>query len=315
MALVSILISALTTGFSCAIMSFDLDVSPEKRKLDPQFYGYIPNSAKRSLIFCLMLMNSALLLLIRSISAALLALVSKSYFVYYMSGDMALYLLWRLARNDLHSWLPVGGPTGIFVSVMYRIVVKTIADFTGVIHMRSPQEVGGFYWTFSMFSALIASLVSVWVYFNSDEGKGDDAFNEGKTWTLVGALTAGWMVCFALFLLVMKKEYRHTFFSLKTSKEATIERFSSDNEAIKAEIFKKNPKQWRAIRPKVKEWVAANWWRWNEEKPEWMTASWMGKVPEDFIPSEQLTGFRALLKTKRNSSRAATRAVQVNPVN
>ena len=76
MALGSIIMSACTTGFTAATISFDIDVSPEYRRQEPEFYGYIPDSAgRRTAIFFCMIMNGALLLLLRSLSTALLLMV------------------------------------------------------------------------------------------------------------------------------------------------------------------------------------------------------------------------------------------------
>jgi len=44
-----------------------------------------------------------------------------------------------------------------------------------------------------------------------------------------------------------------------------------------------NKKQWRAIREDVKEWVQANWFRWNEEKTEWFDLAWQSNVPKEWI--------------------------------
>jgi hypothetical protein len=75
-ALGSIVMSACTTGFTAATISFDFDVSPQRRRDEPAFYGYIPDSAgRRTAIFFCMIMNGALLLLLRSLSTALLLLV------------------------------------------------------------------------------------------------------------------------------------------------------------------------------------------------------------------------------------------------
>jgi hypothetical protein len=75
-ALASIIVSACTTGFTAATISFDFDVNPVYRRTDPTFYGYIPDSAGgRTAIFFCMIMNGALLLLLRSFSTALLAIV------------------------------------------------------------------------------------------------------------------------------------------------------------------------------------------------------------------------------------------------
>jgi hypothetical protein len=73
----SIIISACTAGFTAAIISFDFDVNPQRRRDEPGFYGYIPDSAgRRTAIFFCMIMNGALLLLLRSFSTALLATVN-----------------------------------------------------------------------------------------------------------------------------------------------------------------------------------------------------------------------------------------------
>ncbi|GMI41293.1 hypothetical protein TeGR_g7447 [Tetraparma gracilis] len=75
-ALASIIVSACTTGFTAATISFDFDVGPQRRRDEPDFYGYIPDSAgRRTAIFFCMIMNGALLLLLRSVSTALLVVV------------------------------------------------------------------------------------------------------------------------------------------------------------------------------------------------------------------------------------------------
>ena len=110
----SIVISALTTGYSSACISFDFDVDPKKRRDEPDFYvsrarrgssvhsftntkssqGYFPDAAlPRTVTFGCMIVNGAILLLLRSFGAAMLIIANKNYFIAYMAGDMALYLL------------------------------------------------------------------------------------------------------------------------------------------------------------------------------------------------------------------------------
>jgi len=79
-AVASVLVSALSTGYSSGIVSFDYDTDPVKRKETPDFYGYIPDEGfARSLLLVCMTLNSALLLLVRAFSAAMLMLVKKRY--------------------------------------------------------------------------------------------------------------------------------------------------------------------------------------------------------------------------------------------
>ena len=70
-ALVSIIVSALTTGFASAMIAFDYDVDFAHRKLQPRMYGYIPGERerikrggasrrkkkKKNLIFCFFFRN------------------------------------------------------------------------------------------------------------------------------------------------------------------------------------------------------------------------------------------------------------------
>jgi hypothetical protein len=166
-----------------------------------------------------MVLNSALLLLLRSIGAALLMLADTKIFVAYMAGDHLLYLLQKLARGDFLYWMPVEGAGGLAVSLLLRVIVKTLTDFTGVLQFRGAGEMGGLMWLWTMFLALVAPWVAVPVYFgtlasnstnstaveivlditNSTtdalELEESDAWEpkEADAWRLLGGLTAGWV--------------------------------------------------------------------------------------------------------------------------
>ena len=255
------------------------------------------------MIFGCMILNSTLLLLIRSFSAAILMLVKKRYFAAYMAGDMALYLLQKVGRGDFHYSIPIYGAFGLFISLLLRVIVKMITDFTGLIQMRHPGEVGGLYWTTNAFLALLASFVCVWV------GNGG-----AKEWELVGAASGLWILTFAFFLLLMKKEYRRTFFNSATGKEQLMDRFKVDDDAIKASVLKNNKKMWRGIRGEAKTWVLNNWWRWQEEKPKWMTESWLAKLPDDFVPDDEDQA-KLEVNRKKGSATKAIDAARITPVN
>ena len=294
-AVTSVVISALTTGFASGTISYDYDTDPENRKKSPDFYGYIPDEGiARLLLLVFMTLNGALLLVVRAFSAALLMLVNKRYLAIYMAGDMALYLLQKVARGDFHYWVPVDGVGGLCMSLVVRVMVKTIVDFTGVIQFRGDAELGGLYWTVNMLLALLASFGSVFVYYADNEEevaliKTDDdsaAFEieERVAWTLVGSLSGGWVVVFGVFLLLMKKEYRLTFVTTTTGKARTMDYFvKGANDELKSKVMENNKAQWQTIREDVKEWVQANWWRWKEEKPDWFDLAWQSKVPEEWI--------------------------------
>ncbi|GMI35859.1 hypothetical protein TeGR_g6190, partial [Tetraparma gracilis] len=228
----SIVVSALTTGMASASISYDFDSDPGNRLLLPKFYGYLPDDGnERTVMYVCMVLNSALLLVFRSIGAALLMLADTKIFVAYMAGDHLLYLLQKLVRGDFLHWMPIEGVGGLAWSLIMRVAVKTITDFTGVIQFRGAGEMGGIMWLWSMCLALVAPWVAVPVYFGrlddnstsgTDEEEGGETsrdFETSDAWRLLGCLTAGWMCACAAFLALMRKTHRSTFWSMETGNE------------------------------------------------------------------------------------------------
>ena len=122
-------------------------------------------------------------------------------------------------------------------------------------------------------------------------------------WALVGAMSGAWVLTFGLFLLVMKKEYRRTFIGTLTGGQQTTERFIlAVDDSVTALVMEKNKKLWRAIRDDVKEWVREGWWRWEADRPEWFTESWIAKVPADMIPSEAKKAAQGICASARRRS-------------
>jgi hypothetical protein len=131
-------------------------VSPQRRRDEPGFYGYIPDAASsRTLIFGCMIINGALLLLARSVSTALLAVLGSQYVAAYYLSDMAMYFIYKALRRDLWHWVPLKGAIGVVETVIERIMVKILVDFTGVIQFRGAAEMGGCFFTFNMVRASI----------------------------------------------------------------------------------------------------------------------------------------------------------------
>ena len=127
-------------------------------------------------------------------------------------------------------------------------------------------------------------------------------------------------VVWAVLLLLMKKRYRRTFFGTTSGKQLTMDYFlRGEGDETKAVLLASNKKQWAGIRDLVKEWVREGWWRWEANRPEWFTESWIAKVPPDMIPSEAKQAAKDIrANARRRSSLGAlvvakeeeTRAVQ-----
>ena len=150
-AFVSIGICALTTGFTSAMITFDMDVSVSERKNQPNFFGFIPDDhAKRGSCFFLMMIISTFHNLSRSIGLALLAASGWKTAVYFVGGEIFVYLAFKIARRDFLYWIPIEGAAGAFISLIERMIAKVIVDFSGCMQFRHPCELGGLAFSLSM---------------------------------------------------------------------------------------------------------------------------------------------------------------------
>ena len=144
----SLLISALSTGYSSATITWDFDTGNQRRRDDPEFYGMIPDGIRGNVVFLCMTLNSALLLLVRSLSYAMLMLVNPAYVLFYALGDTAFFFLQKAARGDLEYFANVDGVVGaVFFDFLLPFIVKTIVDFTGLVQFRAAGILGGAYWS------------------------------------------------------------------------------------------------------------------------------------------------------------------------
>ena len=253
-----------------------------------------------------MIMKGALLLLVRSVSTALLSLAGGPWLLVYYGSDMGLYFAYKILRRDFWHWVPVVGAAGVVWSVVNRVVVKVIVDHTGAVQFRGAGEMGGCYFSFDMVRmrpiapaltpvntltcvarsqiiALAASFVATRVYYASDPAQ--PVMEESRAWTIVGSLSAGWLTLFLSFLLLMKRNYVSTFFSTQSG-HAWVQSYfvSGKTDEVKKSIFEFNKKQWASIQDDVKAWTLENWERWEEEKPEWFNDAWKSFLDDDMIP-------------------------------
>jgi hypothetical protein len=154
----SLLISALSTGYSSATITWDFDTDIPRRRDDSEFYGMIPDGVRGNAVFLCMILNSAMLLLVRSLSYAMLMLVNPAYVLYYALGDTAFFFLQKSARGDFKYFDNVDGLAGLLVfDFLLQFILKTIVDFTGLVQFRGPGVLGGAYWSGSMVCAKLIS--------------------------------------------------------------------------------------------------------------------------------------------------------------
>jgi hypothetical protein len=289
-AIVSIAISAMTSGMASATIAFDFDVDPKRRKETPDFYGYVPDGPARSFTFVCMFVNGAVLLLMRSFVVSLLIIMDRRYFLWYSAADMGLYFAQKIFRRDFHYWAPVDGFLGVFVSFAWRFVNKVIVDFTGNVHFRGSAELGGLYWSFNMIVAVMSPFLVVKLYFTNAAAKHIEVVvSEKAAWLIVGLLCSTWLTSSLCFLKLMKKKYRKTFFSAESGNDWAMSFFlKGDTDAKRVKPLRLNKNKWKKIQPEMKEFVLANWEKWEEEKPEFFSDAFKARVDDDWLSEAEL---------------------------
>ncbi len=187
----------------------------------------------------------------KAVAMGALANTSWWWLVVYISSDICLYMLYKIARRDFWYWPP---NTGVGSAVLCRVLVKVLVDFSGCVHFRNPVELGGAYWLFNAVMSQVSCIVSVILY--DRYFVGDAKISGPFLYGTVGALVAVWLVAFSAFLLIIKRQYVHTFVSLQSGSDYIISYFRDNiDEARRIVIFYNNERMWESIRPAVKAWV------------------------------------------------------------
>jgi hypothetical protein len=213
---VSLIVSALTTGFASATISYDYDTDPLRREQMPDFYGFVPeNPTKRSIIFVTMTFFSAGMLMIRCMTIVVLGLLGGKWVSLYVGADLGLYLLVKVLRGDFWYWVPLGGNAEIVSSIVARVLFKVVTDFTSIVQYRHPLDVGGMYWMIG-FVLTIGSLPVVIIIAERGE-----VANSGLklAHTVVEQVIPFTMISLAVFFTCIVRNYLSTFYSLERGKD------------------------------------------------------------------------------------------------
>ncbi|GMH79500.1 hypothetical protein TL16_g08167 [Triparma laevis f. inornata] len=309
-ALFSILVSAATIGYTSSMVSYDWDTSSAQRKKAPSFYGFVPDKAlRRAICFLSMLFLSFSHVLLRTFSCALLAITNFNWLMWYLGADMVLFFLYKIARNDFHYFVPLNGALRFVASFITRFGEKLIVDFTMMIHLRNPNEVGGLPFVFSVVLSLVASFVSVSVYLGHYDG--EEKIGGGDLQTVLITLSTIWAASLIALVSVMNKDYLRTFYNMDTISDynrRTVLDLREDQEELKALLFLDHQDTYKKWGDTIlKPWTLSSWDRWEAEKPTWFTDAWIEHVPNDYIPWDWCVKYKKTKgridpKKRRNST-------------
>jgi hypothetical protein len=290
-AVLSLMASAGSAAMTSTVLTYDLDTNPASRKQNPDVYGLIPDTG-RGAAFSLLFSLAMLQVIARGVSVALLAVTNGSWLQLYLGTDMLLFLMYKTIMGDFLYWLPMPFAAAVPFSLVCRLIVKTVVDFSGCAHFKHPYEMGGAYYCFNAVLTLVSVPVFVYLYkeYAEVEEGGAEKLGDRVLWTFSICILVAWLALFGLFVArTMSPKNRKTLLSTRTGCQRIESLFLHHKEdAKRIQIFGNSMLKWLRIKEDVRAWTLESWETWEAEKPGWFTANQIAKIPDDFIPLRYL---------------------------
>ena len=228
-------------------------------------------------------------LLGKSLEMAILVQVGgKTLAISVLVGETVAYLIFKVARGDFRYWMPLPRGTSLGNSLIMRVTVKVVCDFTGFLHARHPYEMGGFYWLMNMvwtqasvFGAIRMKEEFGW---HIEENDGERFVKEEDYMTIATVLLLLWFVALLGLMFGSEKELRRTFYSFMTGKQYNEALFRSDEDEIKMQVFDTHSSYNRHFEDAIKEWLGERWSGWHASRPGWLTEGLIKRIPGRLLP-------------------------------
>jgi hypothetical protein len=157
----------------------------------------------------------------------------------------------------------------------------------------------GCYFLFNQLMTFASVFASVFLY----TSMGNEHLPARMLWISAGSISAAWALAYLSLVLMVKPEWRSSFWSTRTViDEARTTFFDGTTDEERMGIFGLHEAKWRGYRGEVREWTHANWARWKEEQPAWFTEEVIARVPDEFIPVAEVAALNAAHGGKRRRS-------------
>ena len=158
----------------------------------------------------------------------------------YLIADVSFFFLLKIIRCDLRYYLPMDSNIVSWItSFISRLIVKVVGDFTGMVYLRVPMEMGGAYWLFNQLFTMASCFVAIHLHYELEEqtdimkSRSKDEF-----YTIASVIAVIWVLSFTVLLAFSGAKYRKTFYSTSTTTDFVRHIFENKNDQVKAEIFK-----------------------------------------------------------------------------
>ena len=290
--LTALFASVAITASTVSYLTYTKDIDDESRRTGRLFYGFIPLSGIRLIaVYGAMHVLSFSQLMAKSITIGILVHIGgKRLAIAVLSCEVGIYLIYKVLRKDFRYFLHLPQKTSIAVSLIIRIAMKVVADFTGILHARHPYEMGGAYWLFNMFYTQGMTFCVLWVRMKSQIDTEELLVLDGdRLWALAAFLSTLWSIALLLLLLSVEKGFKHTFCQLMTAPEYNKAMFDTGDDEYRMYIFTDHEAYYMWYKDEIKEWLENSWERFNFERPPWFTEEASEMIPFNLIPYSHLS--------------------------
>ena len=115
----------------------------------------------------------------------------------------------------------------MLISVVARVIMKMVTDFTGMLHARHPYEMGGEFWLFNMIYTQASVFVVLWLRAGMDIKDDGWAFQQNNLWAIAGILLGLWLLAIVTLLQFSVKGFKHTFYQRLKAYEYSKAKFDT----------------------------------------------------------------------------------------
>ncbi|GMH50957.1 hypothetical protein TrRE_jg1755 [Triparma retinervis] len=273
----SLAMSIMATTFTVQSITYDGDVNPEKRRVDPKMFGMIPDQ-NRILVFLLMMGISACTMASQIFNVIFLSKMGFVVLVLYFAIPVLLYSARKFfRRGDFNA-----ANTPFLLTIILHTVGKLVVDFTACLLAMLPNQMGGAGFTGNLIFNQCATFVVAAMYL----GVGSDGGLNGEVvWPFVVASNGMLFVSLVAFFLSINRSHVSCFFSLETAADQSERLFYKRSEPdIKLWCTIMQHESWYAhFRDDVKACVQDNVLDWLEEKPLWWSDLLLANIPDDML--------------------------------
>ena len=148
------------------------------------------------------------------------------------------------------------------------------------------------YWTSTLIFGQSTSFIACFLYNRAHEND-SLAIDSSFLWTFLVVLEANFVLFFMSFILAINRGYISTFFTTMTGTQYACRCYhEATNDLAKSNIIYKHRSYYESINEELKEWLASNWERWVDEKPDWFTPFFYSRIPKDLLPPDHKSSLR-----------------------